>query len=81
MGLAGPESGLLYEFNIISQLSDLKVGQKRKRLDRDSTTPSGDDEHSVGSGGEPTMNGKKKKVRYLFPINPNYHVLILWIFC
>ena len=64
MSLAGPESGLLYEFNIILQLSDLKVGQKRKRLDRDSTTPSGDDEHSVGSGGEPTMNGKKKKVRW-----------------
>ena len=40
----------------------LKVGQKRKRLDRDSTTPSGD-EHSVGSGGDPTINGKKKKVR------------------
>ena len=40
----------------------LKIGQKRKRLDRDSTTPSGDDEHSVGSGGEPTINGKKKKV-------------------
>ena len=51
---------------MISQFSDLKhslkIGQKRKRLDRDSTTPSGDDEHSVGSGGEPTINGKKKKV-------------------
>ena len=51
---------------MISQLPDLKhslkIGQKRKRLDRDSTTPSGDDEHSVGSGGEPTINGKKKKV-------------------
>lgn len=43
----------------------LKVGQKRKRLDRDSTTPSGD-EHSVGSGGDPTLNGKKKKVRLNF---------------
>jgi len=43
----------------------LKVGQKRKRLDRDSTTPSGD-EHSVGSGGDPTLNGKKKKVRTTF---------------
>ena len=52
---------------MIPQLPDLKhslkIGQKRKRLDRDSTTPSGDDEHSVGSGGEPTINGKKKKVR------------------
>ena len=56
--------------NINSHIPDLKhslkIGQKRKRLDRDSTTPSGDDEHSVGSGGEPTINGKKKKVRYHF---------------
>ena len=65
---------------MIPQLPDLKhslkIGQKRKRLDRDSTTPSGDDEHSVGSGGEPTINGKKKKVRCLFLINLNYQVLL-----